>query len=563
MYDNLVGLAFTNAYTGIVTAAIGVPDKVYRTLQASDEFEAWYFDHRDRNGVIWIATGGRHGEPIIEWLHDARHRLNDCATMLAAVVRNGASIPPNDAIMFFVPRRKLDREGVQRLAEFGYFTIYQPYADEFRLIVPKHGESSSTHASLGPIATDVVELKRRTMSPGNAKEKPSKPGGYDPIAAQVHEVMFQMTGQANAAVERLSETWGGVWPPVPDDIQRLQSDISLEQERLNTELSVVPVISADRDRVMADVDRYAQILTKARRVASDLSRKLIQVNPAPPKGATHEQVAAPMMLRAIERYTSDLAIRLNVYGYTFVPVIGEQFAVRTKLFPDLWQSDERSYDLSAAVVEIPAETRLRLGAIPMLAREVAWMMQDDLNRIVIRLKKLRHDGDHWARSFLPPPPDKPDDRDRQDRIAREMAADLIATAAAGPQYVLAMARFAVGTLSRSELSDVGGGQRLPFHARLSACLELLHARTTPIDFASVYLPASKHELPEDIRKLLEVIAPTDRDLENLDDINDLLCEGCVVEARPLAILGALWRAVAKRSRYVNEVAALVSVAAAT
>lgn len=574
MYENLIGLAFTNAYVGVVTTNIAVPDAVYQQIAASpsDSVRASYFDYADVPGALWIAEAGKHAEPIVAWLSAAQKKI-DCTTMLAAVISNGAVLPPTgDCYTFTVARTRLDDREMQRFRKLSQFICYLPYTDEFRFVVQEIDQWTAVRRVLDAQPCQYFEITRRSDVPeGTLDQRPSSSAGYDPIAAQVKEVMLSMSGAALAAVGTLTDAWKEVWPPVPPDVEGLTFEISEEQERISAELKVVPERSAERDAVLADIDRYAYLVSRIHHVASDLESKLLALDLSARNRRTYEEVATPMMLHAVERYATDIAHRLGLTEYAFVPVIGSEFAVRPKLFPPI----EEATTLTprgpfAAIVEIPAEIRLRLGALPMIAREIAWLLEDDLDRISNRLQEMEQ-RDPWVTTFLPRRPQSPrtppEALQRHKEVtlqcAREMAADLIAAAVAGPQYVFAMARFAVGTLSQSEHRGFRNGQRLQLRRRLSACLALLRTLGAPAEFTSIYLPENEVTLPKDLVDLVCAIPSCDG-ASLADDVAEVthgLTRGCVVRARPRVILATLWRECVRRGAYVNEQAALVSVAA--
>lgn len=576
MYENLIGLALTNVYVGVVTSALPVRVSIYEELTASPthSYSAWYYDHASGEGALWIAEAGKHAEPIVGWLEDAQKQL-DCTSMLAGVLDNGGRLPDGDhAWTFTVARQRLDLRAIDRLVHFGHFTMYLPYADEFRLVVAAVDEWSAIHRALDALPSQYVELTRRAAIPASpAKPRRSALAPYDPIAAQVHEVMGPITQLTINATDTLTRVWEKVWPPVPSDVHKLSLEISEEEERIRTQLQSIPGKSGERDAVLADVDRYAFLLGRIRRTASSLEGKLLEIDLLSRSRPTYEKVATPMMLLAVERYAVDIASRLRLTEYRFIPVIGEEFAIRSKLFP--YMREARSSDRSghvAAIVEIPAETRLRLGAIPMIAREIAWLLDEELQRISNLLYELLQNGDRWVETFLVLPSASgrvtaeslQRHKDLVLQVAREMAADLIAAAVAGPQYIFAMSRFAVGTLSQSERRGWRTGHRLELRRRIATCLSLLRALGTPAEFTSVYLPEHAVVLPTEVVDMVREATSWEPPpfTDDIDSITNSLNRGQIVQARPRTVLAALWRACVARAAYVNEQAALVSVAAA-
>lgn len=582
MYQNLIGTAFTNGYAGIVRTSARVDEGVYRALAKSPPpgLEVSYFDYSQEDGALWIALGGEHAEPLMAWLQRAQERF-ECTSTLAVILDNGSSIPSEDAYAFTIRSSELDLERVRRLASKNHLTIYLPVSDEFLVLVTDILHWRIVNKELDDLPGRCIELTKREDVPSVTLEAGQRSGGvYDPIAAQVHEVLGPIEQLTLKAVSDLVREWERVIPPVPSEIRELGVDIADERKRLLDRVKAMPGQSGARDAVLADVDRFAKILRTIRRVACNVESKLLDYEAPVGARATYERMATPVMLRALDRYTADVARRFEASTYVFLPVIGEKFAMMPviggglaltrPLLPVIRESKEPSGDANAIIIEIPAEVRLRLGAIPMIAREIAWLKEDDINRIANTIEDLQKKGDRWASSFLPPFPDKPsnDESERHailvHRLGREMAADLLASAAVGPQFVFAMARFAVGTLSQSALGPMRHGRGLPFRTRLSACLSLLRHIGTPAEFTSLFLPETAVTLPTAVVEMaLRAISRDSRSPDSgLERITEDLQAGRVVRADPIAILSALWKAVVARGRYANEIAALISIAAA-
>jgi len=148
------------------------------------------------------------------------------------------------------------------------------------------------------------------------------------------------------------------------------------------------------------------------------------------------------------------------------------------------------------------------------------------------------------------------------RVAKEIAADLLATAVAGPPFVFAMARFAVGQLGEVDTERLHRLILTSFRTRLRACLGMLAAMGIQPGFHSAYLGDGPLELPDEVVDVVIAAAGAvyKSDEKELEKIRGALAAGRIVRARPTAILTALWRAVAERSGYLHEVAALMSIA---
>jgi hypothetical protein len=326
--------------------------------------------------------------------------------------------------------------------------------------------------------------------------------------------------------------------------------------------------------VLSQVDRYAYMMRSLRQAATDVRMRIKDYAGPVAARMTYDVTATPTMMRALQRYAEDVAAQLRVFDRVLLPVLGEEY--RLTVDPFVLENDD--VDRTTIVIEVPAETRLRLGALPVVARLVAALMRNELTTIGEALTQSYGLGKstrpHTVVDDLFPSMDIRRRRgfyeevERYDRLAQQIrkviAADLIATTVAGPAFVFAMARFAVGTLG--DLGDYHSvGWRPSLRARLTVCLEYLNALgLNEPRFQSKYLPAVTTSLPEPIVKAVKaatrgVKRPTPAEL---DAIAATLSDGRVVKDQsPTAILSALWRAVPAGGTYIHEIAALISVAA--
>jgi hypothetical protein len=151
-----------------------------------------------------------------------------------------------------------------------------------------------------------------------------------------------------------------------------------------------------------------------------------------------------------------------------------------------------------------------------------------------------------------------------DAVGKQLAADLFALAAVGPQYIFAIARFAVGTLGDFG-RDVQLQSHAPLSARIAACLGYLHTYGIDCGFESPYFTGGPQVVPNSVISAVEAVTrPAEwPSADQVKTIAHTLREGRIVEgASPVAILGALWNGVVNQSGYVHEIAALISVAIA-
>jgi hypothetical protein len=566
MYENLGGLRFRNVYAGIVMASAAIGQDLYKrvTTHVNDtmsELTTWYFDHEDETGAFWIAVGGQHIEPVGAWLKFARDSC-ECLSAIAGVIDNDGTVPSSDACHFQIARKSLSAKQVRTLAQANQFTLFLPHCDSFLVLVDDSARWHFIRQALNQTGRPLTELTFVHRTKG--LPRPSSAVRYDAIDAQLSEVKRSVTEEARSAVSELIAGWESASPdaPVPRDIEGRRSVIDAEHHRIATLIDAVRRGAAANTDVLSQVDRYAQNLRATRRAAFDLRAKLRDYEWSPTAEKNYGRMAAPLMLRAMERYAVDVARRFGLNGYVFLPVLGEEFSIRSPIFR-LFPRQRQPTSPSTVIVEVPAEVRLRLGALPMIAREIARLKFGRIEQIAKLFADLENRGDSCIKSLLPPRTDLdlPQYRQFVEDVGRSLAADLLATTFAGPQFVFALARFAVGVLSG--IGDDWRPQDGPaFPARVAACVSLLRSLGLRAQFETVYLSTSGLELPSDIVGILReemkhIEYPYDDELQT---ITEQLSSGQIVAAPPISILAALWRAVADRSGYLNELAAVMSVA---
>ena len=553
MYRKRSELSFTTAYIGIVVADSRAPVGYYDTLvkKRHSKIGAWYFEHD--HGVVWIASGGEHAEPLTEWLHNA-HLVLRCTTMLAAVVNNGAKQPPRNGFLFYIDRRSMTDAQEQLLQ--GSYTIYLPHCDQFMVLAEfkRYWEVKQTSSRLH--AGQVVNSRAAFRPP--APRLP-RPGHYDPIEAQIREVLGSVSETARQAASDLLADWKeSLGEPIPGDIQNLQTQIDDEKRRI---LEARDDATPDLD-LSTKIDSCAQSLRSMRRTAFELRARIRDYEWSPHRHATYEKVSTPMMLRALQRYAADLAEQLGINSY-LLPVVGEEFSTSTEM--PVAPLGTRKTD----VIEVPPEIRLRLGAVPMIAHPVVQLLGDRLENLVKAIVEISPKRYPHLANVVPRFEESGKSyvfgdfelhRPRQRRVALDVAADLVSCVITGPPYVFARARFAVGNLG--EPAAAAPEDSPSFRLRLGMCLGLLKAIGREAEFNSVYYKQGPLEIPDNVVKEVKKIPRLTRRWPeaNIAAITNDLRAGRIVRAHPTAILIALWRAVAARSGYLNEVAALVSVA---
>jgi hypothetical protein len=219
------------------------------------------------------------------------------------------------------------------------------------------------------------------------------------------------------------------------------------------------------------------------------------------------------------------------------------------------------------VVEMPSVYNLRLGALPVLANPVAHLLGDEHPELVRALCESR---DPTLREVVAlvtgtEPRTNATRRLIEERVglwrrASEVLADLVATAAVGPSYVYAAARFTIGTLSEFTGQPTSSTVSPPFPGRVRLCLAFLRAMGHQAPFSSEYLEVPNSALDSNLcAAIARLVKEPFAGDEQLEVSHDSLRAGRIASSRPVEIVGALWRAVVRKSGYLNEMAALLSV----
>jgi hypothetical protein len=564
LLDHPGDLVFTSAYIGVMSTTHRPASSVYEALRKHPplDVQTWYFDHLE--GALWIGVAGEHAEPLTDWLDNA-HEQFTCTTMLVAALANGIRMPPVHAYSFTIPRRRVT-DDVRRMLATG-FAMYLPHSDEFQVIADPR-LALSIRAGLDSLPQPIVGLTRRPLV-ATKTGYISQPGRYDPVEALFREVKGAVARSARDAARDLVKDWSELFgEPVPADLVDLRNTIEEEKNYL-ADLHREARRRGRATTVFSAVDRHVKVLRKMRRTAFDLSARIRDYEWPPRSRSTYDRLATPLTLRAIQRYAMDIARRLGITGYAFVPIVGRDFTTTTHSFSSLPESHEGHSGDRTVVIEMPAEVRMRLGAVPMIAHEVVGVMTERLDEIARCLVGLKNAAYPELYALLPKlllrRGHAPEEDVRRHQLAlrnigRKFGADLLACAAAGPPFIFALARFGAGTGSAG--TQVSGTEdMLPLQTRLSMCIGLLNALGRPPGFISSYLPDAGMTIPPDViavvrTSMVEACASEDE----IRRITTDLRAGRVVRALPTAILEALWRSVASRSGYLHEIAALVSVA---
>jgi hypothetical protein len=559
MEHNLSRLRFTKDYVGVIRARECLSARLRNNVKHHPKAEFLYYENQSDG--LWLGFSGEHIDPLAEWFLSA-HRVVSCSSTIAAVLATKAELPKGRLDALLIDRAHLTAGVLENVIQSRY-TIYLAHSDEFLVFVPEATD-------LGVIVKERIAglhrchtVPKATLNEDEVKrETEKKREPYDPIFKQIQEVTDTIGASAKQAASDLVHDWRMILRTnPPDDIQKFEDEIEYTIDRIRN-LSLNP-----RHDILSVIDDLAMSLRAKRRASFGLYTNLRDFE-WPPSSPTmnYERAATSLMLRAVRRYAHEVAKRLDVDEYNFMPVVGQDYDVHPGLFSVRYKKHLTYTTYQTVLVEFPAEIRLRLGAIPVIAHQIARMRERDLERIANLLAEKEDSPDlrclfrgnhgHHATD---------ESRERDEYYAREkgkqLAADLLATAATGPQYVFAIARFAIGTLGDFGTEVLEHRHRLTLSARISACLQYL-GELSP-KFESPYFTRIPHCLPPAVLDIVRRVVRTDGiDNRELQTVTETLRDGRIVaDASPIAILAALWNAVVRRSGYLHEIAALISIAA--
>lgn len=555
MQDCLSRLRFGKDYVGVIRSK----DFVRQDLKHDPKAEFSYFANETEG--LWLGFSGEHIDPLADWFLSS-HRVVECRSTVAAVLATTAMLPNGTIDALFVDRTKVSADTLDAIVQ-KHYTIYLAHSDELLVLV---AESTDLQVE---VKERVASLRLRHRVEKNnpsdeelKRQAEKKRQPYDPIFKQIQEVTDTIGASAKQAASDLVHDWRAILrAEPPDDLQKSEEEIQYTIDRIR-DLSR----TARHDDLPA-IDDLAASLRAKRRAAFGLYTNLrdFEWPPSPPT-MTYERAATSLMLRAVRRYSREVARKLDVDDYNFMPVVGQDYDLHPGLFAVRYKGHATLMTYQTVLIEFPAEIRLRLGALPAIAHQIARMRAREVERIADLLAEHEDSPDlHGLFRANHGHHTTDEERERHEESAREkgkqLAADLLAAAAIGPQYVFAIARFAIGTLGDFGTEILEHHSRLTMSARISACLQYLGPFSP--EFVSPYFTRIPHKLPRQVVDIVRrVVKDVGIDEGEVTRVAEILRDGRIVmDASPITVLAALWNGVVRRSGYIHEIAALISIAA--
>lgn len=511
------------------------------------------------NSFLGLVFGGHHAEDVTQVL-DLWHTLVPGGSLVGATVTPRARPPFSSVTMYSVGLADLSESFLQVLeGRQEIFAVYDPTSGFVVMLAESPEELPvDSAASLPRGPRRFLFFRHSTVGPARAKT----PTRYDPLAAQATETLRQLLPTLEREVQELQAIWKDVLRSEPEHLHRTAEYLNKQKETL------LAALAPDHN---PDVTKWATTLAASTareglRAASELKIQLSdyrqKVDPLA-QTSKYSEGGDGAMLRAAKRLSVELAHRLGLDGTCFLPVYGDDFQLRQGLIIP---------DSSPAEIVIQRAVRHRLGALPLVAHLVAHLAPgaDGPNQRQGAIKALKGEYGPFLRETAETAAEtRVLKLQRLDWIEqhgirlfewwKEMAIDLAASATCGPAYVFAMARF-VG----DEPARPGTAIRMPLTDRIQICLQFLRSRGFSVQFASRFLPP---HLPDGLDNLFDdIVADVRRPYSAAEDedarrrVGPLLEAGELVRDPPTQVLNVLWHAVSIKGQYVNELAALASLA---
>ncbi len=568
-YDNL---QLNKEYAGVfITKEIPRVDSFEHEL-LKGSVSVWLYESPEL--IISIVIGDEHTEPVLQWLQTA-HDVVAGSSMIAGIWAGGTHHPSESASYLFRIRiDQLDLNELQAVAkESDLFCLVLSFAEELCILT-----DGTTGLKLLRIFTNIPKpitgfALRATRKTVEHKKSSSRP--YDPIGSQVSEVVSRMSVALEQQLKETTSLWRIATnqdPPV--ELLSLEQELRHHIQQLTESLRSARTDPERKPPLLEQVDVLARWMRAISQNSAKLQNQLKDYMPPEDPWIyykTYIELSTPLVLRAARNYMSELKDRTGLLKQSFILSFGDEISFQEEIFPDMPNIYRHTKD-RVIIFSLPRELKLRLGAFPVVAHQVAHQV------VKLRIGSVREliskkPEDSLLQEIIKVFDNKPEqsanvqDHDPINNLedftrwAEELVCDLIATTVAGPAYVCAMARFATGTLS----DFIGRGSSTlsfpSYSSRVLVCLRFLNSLGFNIPFSSEYLVSDIKPLEEDFVKGIVALVPNPYTVEQNKELGRIQAElmaGRIVKASPVQILNAIWDAVIRKSGYVNEISTLIS-----
>lgn len=543
---------------------------------------AWLYHGDDLAVCILLAR--QHSEPSLEWAQCAIASTGGQSALAAPLT---AGEPPAADLWCEESIVRQDRDQVQHNGIFALYLASTATVLLFRAADSATGTPRSgmhlrfiDHASGEPLPEKVHSAKL-----------------YDPVLAQVSEILKRRPAALREAVSHAIKRWQTVFrTPAPAELQSLTPlltallDDAAETAKLIATGGVATQFGAmSVDNLSRWMDSCEALARKAIAVADEHAPDVYD-------GiwrANHARSLRHQTVRAADGFAAECARRggrgrhWKIYTgyearYEFLPLDMQFLDIGVEV---------PAFDPRSFLLLLPEHLQLRIGALPLVAHQIAHALihdhapdEQDLIFRWLRQNMERGDMSHaLARAFAAfvhpegsvlyatqlHPNLMAIDHGKGPfeighRWAHEVLCDLLAILLAGPAYVYALARFATGELAHFTTMTGFSADRPTLERRLEICLEYMAVLGYDSTFTSFFPATGRGQFPAPLAEELAALIPRAYTLEEhervLTETKAALKRGVIARAPPTWILNALWDGVAKSDGYVHEIAAAMGLA---
>jgi hypothetical protein len=564
--EEYVGLYWTT-----FDAATGLAD-----LASRQQADCWLY--RSVQKTVAILSARRHAEPIMEFLREAHERFPRSSSVIGGLMYGSSrDPPPADAYIVRFRLGELNAAMISSIVTFegGTFCVFLPGSQEFFAAVTTNVAVKLLSAFPSERLESGLEFVSRVIAPIT----PSKPKRrYDPIQAQVSEVLNRSSIATKESLRRLRQRWASiVQESAPEGISFAETFIEELTDRAQD------LIRSGNDRLaILQVDAAAHQIRVINQECERLGSLLVDYAEAPDvwsQTVPYSDRGRQIFLKTARNFSSELADRAGAADrISIVPAYEDQFTYYEP-FGWLFRTNiKRTQNRKTVVIGCPRMLQLRLGAIPIIAHSIAHEFADGNAKLDTVRNEIADFLLPGVNDLLAPTGRLTGVADNRDQISRmagdtarrwatEVVCDLVGVMLAGPAFVWSFLRFLTGTLSEFAGNDLAKTSRThpPLPLRASGMLETVKWMGLPSDFYSQFSITSAVTIPPKIIATLYAAIPRPYSLADHQHatgvVKSALMEGRCLGSPKTIILNALWDGVIHSDGYVNEVAVALSMLA--
>lgn len=576
------GLQLDYRYAGIFLTRS--TDTVYSIKNILEDCDVSVWLYESPEMILCIIIGDKHTESVISSFQKV-HEIVDGSSMIAGILANRRLQPRmSDNYFFRIPLDKVNsRTLIRYIHKNKLFCLFLPHSNDLCILTDGNNglELLNQFKNIMPLTGFVLKSIIKKPKRNNAKSK-----SYDPIGAQIGEILNRFPVALKNLIQETEISWKKILHTEPPSaIKNMDALINTKINEIKSYIGYLHDTEKDiyvKKALLRQIDNtlfsFKEIARSYANFKDQLRDYKTPINPWD-YSTSYLELSTPLVLNAAKRYVEELKERAGISNeYEIIPIFSEDFAAYPLIHPSLIPGENRI----TRIISLPRETKLRLGAFPILGHAVGHFIFDKnhniiVNEIIADLAEekcaLSFNGAFddldkiWKFDKLQTPTllRELEDRAEQFNIFRnrlsEIICDLIAAALVGPAYVYALPRFAMGTLSQFCDRDKHHKTHPSIAARVVLCIELLNALGFMPTFVSQYLEVTENKMNKYfVSKILSLIKEpySYNQHSNIGEIQKSLANGVIISNRPTIIINALWDAVIHKRNYINEIAALSS-----